>query len=179
MLANKHLREGAIVSLTPNNFGIVEILDAPKRAELRVRRDHRFHIGLVGGYQHTVFFVLHWGHGSGTGWGELPFALGVLDPDDRDAVPPPRSKSQGYFIHYELVDLATHVVMAVRAFSVTPPFSALLQQEVEKLRTNLPDFTFERHCAEIADYCGKHPLEQRPPDALIIEQAGMRFPASH
>ena len=90
---------------------------------------------------------------------------------------PPRADNEGYLIHYTLSDLTTRIVCALRMFTITPAFATALEQQIEKLRRNLPSFTQQRHHAEIAAFYRRYPNQnQMVQAAMIVETAGMKFP---
>ena len=172
MLEGRRIAAGVVLSISPEDFGICAILDQPTPREIHEYQGH-LRIGLVPAGAHTFFLIMKPGD---LHWTDAPYTLGSVPPDQRSAWEP-RDADRGYFVHFELCDLTTRRICALRAFTVTPAFSTVLESQIVKLYRNLPTFSLEKHKAEVAEFYRRYPDPNRMTDAaVIIETAGMQFP---
>lgn len=170
LLDQRPMTEGVLLTITPDYFGIIAGYTHPTLSEITAHQRGPVDIGLAPGGDHTLFFIMR----VGNVWCDMPYALGIL-PEDQRNVLPDRRLDWGYLLHMELVDRASNMVVAMRAFTVTPTFSALLGQQIDRLRDNLPQFTKDKHLAEVAAFYRRFDQSSLPQAALIIEQAGKSF----
>ena len=172
-LTGRRLTEGVVLSIVRGDFAICAIYDHPTPTEIAAYQHDDLRVALVPAGDHTFFMMMKPG---AQNWTDMPFALGLLDPDQRDVLPP-RDALNGYLIHFELVDLHSHVVHGLRLFTITPAFSFLLELQIAKLRRNLSRFSVGRHSDEIAAMYRRYPdANLMTKAAIIIETAGMTFP---
>lgn len=145
---------------------------APHEPEALSEGEIRF--GLYPAGDHT-FFLLHSIEGFTQGWADAPYALGVLSPENRPKHD--RDPTTGYLFSFILAESTTGIIRAMRAATVTPRFSQRLDDALKRLENNLPDFSREKHDAEIQAAYRRFP---RPYDmakgAVVKEVLGRKFP---
>jgi hypothetical protein len=145
----------------------------PHRVEIKAFRENPIRIGLVRAGVHTAFLLFDI-QGCTDGWCDASYALGLVDPDYRDI--DHRSRDKGWLLAGFLIDAVSGIVCGLRMATMTPAFSQLLDDLVAEQRVALPEFTRQRHNAEIAAAHARWPKpKDMAKDALAIETAGISF----
>ena len=145
----------------------------PTPREIRGARTGKVRFALVPAGEHTLFLLCR-AEGLTKGWSDAPYALGVVKPDRRGILE--RQPHQGRLLLMTLADAQSGLLHALRQISLTPAFSAKLDELVEKQRAALPRFSAEAHQAEIRAAYRRWP----DPDSMVgaavaVEHGGMDF----
>lgn len=168
------LAEGGEFNLDAAGARLRLAYNRPQPAEIEAFRWHPIRIALTPAGLHTVFFLFDIA-GCTAGWADATFALGMLPADER--ILPDRNETSGWLMTCILHDSETGIVRALRLLTMTPVFSASLDQIIAAQRTMLAHFTPDAHFTEIKRGYARWPL----PDAIarhavISETAGLPFP---
>lgn len=149
------------------------LLDKPRREEVAaMQRPARF--GLLPYSDHTLFLLYSIPGLTIDDWGDAPFALGNLKPEDRNFGR--CEPGSGWLFTLLLGDCTTGTIHAMRQSTITPTFSRMLDDTIERQREALPRFNRERHVAEVDEVYRKYPTSSAlARDAVIVEQIGQPF----
>lgn len=166
-------QDGLQFQLDASGPNLIVYLTKPTAGEIQATRRGELNIGIHDGGKHTTFVLIKCA-GLFSHWADAPYAYGLVQ-DSLKAIPA-RRQTDGWLFNMFLADSHTGIIAAMRTFTVTPYFSLLLDQQVEKQKKNLNIFTEADHDREIKTAYLRYPsVDSMVKDALHVERAGQKF----
>jgi hypothetical protein len=166
------------VRFEPAMFGqpfVLMGLPNPSAEEIAAVQERPIKVGLYRANEHVAFLLLHMhGLNDADGWGDAPFSAMLAHPDARKL--PHREPAAGWTITFALVDTNTNVLRALRTGTVTPEFSALMEDMIDEQIQNGGMFERGGQAAAINAAYARFPrCGDMAGSADIVEPFGAKF----
>ena len=156
---------------------ILQACENPTPQEVRGARTGRIRLALVEAGKHTMF-VLICQKDMTKGWADMPFSWNLLQPGKH---PLAYKQQEGHArlsrYLFKLVLCDQHaIVRAMRAVTVSPQFTQILDAALLRQQANLGEFSPAAHDAELAAAYRRWPTsEAMLSAAAIVETAGVEI----
>jgi len=145
----------------------------PTNREVRGLRTGKARFGIVPAGKHTAFFLYDI-ESATEGWADASYSVGLLTPEEREMHP--RTLTEGWLLNMLMVDADTGIIRALRQITFTPEFSNKLDGVISAQLAAMPDFTPQKHFAEVdAAYKRWPSTTDMLPFSLATERGGLPF----
>jgi len=139
--------DGWMAYLIDGQMHVVASVRDPTPREVAAARSAPVRMGLARPGRHLMVLGIEIA-GFRDGWGEMPFALGLVEPERRRLLPPEMG-GHGYVVMV-LVDASTGLVEAFRPLRLPPAWTRRMHEIAEAQQDALSDFSPAAHDREVA-----------------------------